>query len=45
MTRAQYVALCLIGALAAVAFLQSNEVARAMRAAGVMPSSGKETSI
>lgn len=36
MTRPQYIALCLIGGLALVAYLQSYEVAKAMRLDGVL---------
>ena len=42
MTKGQYIALLLIGAVAAVAFLQSYEVARYLRSSGLMPSRPKE---
>lgn len=36
MTRAQYIAMCLIGGVALAAFLQSYEVARALRRSGMV---------
>lgn len=37
MTRGQYIAMCLIGAVAVVAFLQSYEVARYLKGAQSAP--------
>lgn len=42
MTRGQYIALLLIGAVAALAYLQSYEIARYLRSSGLMPSRTKE---
>jgi hypothetical protein len=36
MTRVQYITMCLIGGLALVAYLQSYEVAKAMRRSGAL---------
>lgn len=36
MTRIQYIAMCLIGGVAIVAYLQSYEVAQALRRSGVV---------
>jgi hypothetical protein len=41
-TRGQYIALLLIGAVAALAYLQSYEVARYLRSSGLMPARPKE---
>ena len=40
MTRAQYIAMCLIGGLALVAYLQSYQIARALKISGIMPRGG-----
>jgi len=36
LTRGQYIAMCMIGALALVAYLQSYEIARALKNSGAL---------
>ena len=40
MSRGQYIAMCIIGAVALVAFLQSYELARKMRVSGIVRQPG-----
>lgn len=40
MTRAQYVALCIIGGVAIMAYIQSYQVAKALRRGGIIKPSG-----
>jgi hypothetical protein len=39
MTRGQYIALCIIGGVAVVAYLQSYQIAQALKRSGIMPQS------